>query len=302
MLIINAHREDGKCSSNGCQNLAKFKGLCIKHYSEYKRIHVEGSCCKRCKIVIPKHNWHGYCSNYCKDWEEFKECLNCGKKVLNEDSRTSKFEKRYCSKQCMREHQKPVMPSGFCEHCGVYFVRKIKRQVDSARFCSRECAFEHKSENSKPKKPKSCLVWFFECKQCKKIFASRSEKSIYCSRSCHSKWRYDNDIEYKTAHNTRSRNRRAMKRSAVIHKNIEIKILAKRDKHICGLCGEKVDLRHRWPHPMSGSIDHIMPLTKGGLHEWGNVQLAHLRCNLSKRASIPKIRRGSLFEFMSNAA
>lgn len=33
------------------------------------------------------------------------------------------------------------------------------------------------------------------------------------------------------------------------------------------------------------TIDHIIPLSKGGLHSWNNIQLAHLSCNSSKGAS-----------------
>lgn len=33
---------------------------------------------------------------------------------------------------------------------------------------------------------------------------------------------------------------------------------------------------------MSPSIDHVIPLSRGGAHAMGNVQSAHLRCNSSK--------------------
>lgn len=51
----------------------------------------------------------------------------------------------------------------------------------------------------------------------------------------------------------------------------------------CGICGELVDATVRWPDPMSGSLDHIVPLARGGAHDPSNVQLAHLRCNIAKR-------------------
>ena len=54
---------------------------------------------------------------------------------------------------------------------------------------------------------------------------------------------------------------------------------------ICQLCGQKVDetdivnghIRKRYP-----SVDHIIPLSKGGTHTWDNVQLAHMGCNAGK--------------------
>ena len=43
----------------------------------------------------------------------------------------------------------------------------------------------------------------------------------------------------------------------------------------CSLCGE-------WVKPRHASIDHIVPVSKGGTHTWNNVQLVHLVCNLRK--------------------
>lgn len=34
------------------------------------------------------------------------------------------------------------------------------------------------------------------------------------------------------------------------------------------------------------SVDHIVPLAKGGLHSWDNVQLAHFKCNTLKGARV----------------
>jgi len=34
---------------------------------------------------------------------------------------------------------------------------------------------------------------------------------------------------------------------------------------------------------MYPSIDHVVPLSRGGLHEWGNVKLAHRICNSIKK-------------------
>lgn len=62
--------------------------------------------------------------------------------------------------------------------------------------------------------------------------------------------------------------------------------IADRDRCICGLCGGMVDLRIEWPHPESATVDHIIPLSRGGDDTLGNVQLAHAGCNLSKHNRI----------------
>lgn len=58
--------------------------------------------------------------------------------------------------------------------------------------------------------------------------------------------------------------------------------IIERDQATCGICRKKVDLSLVHPDPMSRSLDHIVPLSKGGTHDPANVQLAHLVCNVSK--------------------
>lgn len=55
-----------------------------------------------------------------------------------------------------------------------------------------------------------------------------------------------------------------------------------RDGWTCQLCYQPIDQNIAWPDPMSPSIDHIIPLSKGGAHALSNVQSAHLGCNSSK--------------------
>lgn len=55
-----------------------------------------------------------------------------------------------------------------------------------------------------------------------------------------------------------------------------------RDHWMCGLCRLPVDPGSAWPHPMSASVDHILPLSQGGSHTLANVQCAHLSCNSRK--------------------
>ena len=59
----------------------------------------------------------------------------------------------------------------------------------------------------------------------------------------------------------------------------------------CGICGQPVDFRLKFPHPMSACIDHIIPIAKGGHpSDLANLQLAHLCCNRQKS---DKILRGN---------
>ena len=52
---------------------------------------------------------------------------------------------------------------------------------------------------------------------------------------------------------------------------------------ICGICGQPVDMHLKWPDPMSKTIDHIIPVAKGGHpSDISNLQLAHFKCNRLK--------------------
>lgn len=83
------------------------------------------------------------------------------------------------------------------------------------------------------------------------------------------------------AYKDRVRKRRAIK-ADVEYETIKSAEVFERDGWVCQLCFEAVDETLRWPHGKSKSLDHRIPLTKGGSHTYGNVQLAHLECNIAK--------------------
>lgn len=62
-------------------------------------------------------------------------------------------------------------------------------------------------------------------------------------------------------------------------------ILASQD--VCAICGQLVDKSLKFPNPLSPSIDHIIPIAKGGHPaDLENLQLTHLKCNQSKATKI----------------
>ena len=64
-------------------------------------------------------------------------------------------------------------------------------------------------------------------------------------------------------------------------------------QNVCGICGKPVDFTLKYPHPMSATIDHIIPVNgPGGLRghpsDLSNLQLAHFSCNRQKSDKIFK--------------
>lgn len=75
--------------------------------------------------------------------------------------------------------------------------------------------------------------------------------------------------------------RRALKRELPAD-NIRPFDVYERDEWTCGICSSPVDRNCKYPDPKSPSLDHILPLSKGGHHVMENVQLACLECNVQK--------------------
>lgn len=60
---------------------------------------------------------------------------------------------------------------------------------------------------------------------------------------------------------------------------------------VCAICGRPVDFNLKFPHPMSPTIDHIIPIAKSGHpSDIDNLQLAHLSCNRAKADKTAKIQ------------
>jgi hypothetical protein len=96
----------------------------------------------------------------------------------------------------------------------------------------------------------------------------------YCER-CRRK------AETESKADTNARRRARIKGSVKISKVKRARVY-ERDQWTCGICHEAVDQTLRFPHPMSATLDHVVPLARLGAHDEANLQLAHLICNSIK--------------------
>lgn len=76
---------------------------------------------------------------------------------------------------------------------------------------------------------------------------------------------------------------RAMDQGATnVAHNVDPNQIFERDQWTCKICGQSVDPTFRWPDPKSASLDHRVPVTRGGQHVAKNLETSHLICNIRK--------------------
>lgn len=111
------------------------------------------------------------------------------------------------------------------------------------------------------------------CPVCGKEFVPYSTRSKFCSRRCKKK---NDNIQYNGFHI-----RRARKYGVPFESGITLPAVIERFGGVCQICGKQTDKRSFALQP---TIDHIVPMRRGGGHTWDNVQLACFKCNSIKAA------------------
>jgi hypothetical protein len=283
--------EGGCCGVAECCKPALKDGLCDAHYQKKRKY---GDPLGAMNKYVPQERNCGFCGTpftptkeqrtrpkrYCskkcgtnatKDKRAIaaalhKErnvvCEHCGKvfrrthvKILN----------KYCSNDCWLAAIHPTTRS--CVVCGKEFTPRSNRETNVC--CSRECY-----------RISACS----KCKMCGKEFMG-APSQVYCSRDCQHKDHWE--TKGRLMNRSYVHARKALRRKTYVAK-VEPKKIFERDNWICQLCGRKVNPKLKHPHLMSPTIDHIIPLSRGGTHEPKNVQLAHFTCNCQKNNGLYK--------------
>lgn len=158
-------------------------------------------------------------------------------------------------------------------------VTNAKRNLEEQRKrAAQEQKRKEKNNLAKLNNLLKTLERLHRCPVCGKL----TDRRKYCSCSCAKK---ANNASHEA-------NRRVKISRQMVDKDITLKKLFLRDNGICHICGGQCDYGdcsaksgffitgEKYP-----SIDHIIPLAKGGEHSWNNVALAHFSCNVRKGAS-----------------
>lgn len=182
--------------------------------------------------------------------------------------------------------------------CGHSFLIRWLTIVDKRKTCSqcpvcndvkreqrrREQQQLRAEKSAKP--PKIFIGVQLEMKVCPVCNSITWGKRKYCCSECAKK-------ANNKSHETRRRHTIANRPHDA---DISLDGVYRMDGGICYLCGCKCNYNDFIQNgdvfiagDMYPSIDHVIPLAHGGTHTWGNVRLAHRKCNTIKRDSIPPI-------------
>lgn len=176
----------------------------------------------------------------------------------------------YCSRTCKRRHEAATKRTRThpCRDCGVAVAL-------TARYCH-PCRSVRVHAEQVERRP---------CAICGKPIRRRSKR--YCSQRCwgvaeaRAAGHHDADlVAMATRESRRRRNENRQRRlRAVRRERFKSSEIFERDGWVCGICGMRIDPSLRWPDQRSASVDHIVPVAKGGEDTRENVRAAHLGCN-----------------------
>ena len=186
------------------------------------------------------------------------------------------------SKQKRAYYQKKLLDPGFRARQAEYMRGKRTDQITGPRYKESKKRSDHK-RNTKPEVKRRKRELEQKRREKPEVKKKASEDMKRWSRS-------ESGLASRTQARHRRRQRLASSTSAKrlpLSEAITVKRLIVRDKGKCQLCGCRVTIRrnqNEYPDNLA-TIDHIIPIAKGGVHDWSNVQLACWKCNVCVKRS-----------------
>jgi HNH endonuclease len=189
-----------------------------------------------------------------------KVCTRCAEPFTSSDKAAG-----FCSRRCAQTKYAPVCTTPGCG--------KPHRAKGLCSSCYNTANYSSADRHAYPTRA---------CETCQGDYRPFRREQRFCSLLCRSGGEFamggTTEVERKSWREAQRR-RRATLRGVEVEQ-FNDRDIYERDGWRCQLCRAKVDQSLCWPHPMSASLDHIIPLTKPGTsHTRRNVRLAHLVCN-----------------------
>ena len=186
-----------------------------------------------------------------------------------------------------------------CRECGHEFERFVdlhyqtkcpecQRRESEQRRAEREAErMERDGKRALMQRLVNILAYEHVCTECGSRFRSANSSQLYCSEKCRKRARWKRREKSLGSHG--SHVKRAKRYGVEYDRSITLNKLIKRDGMTCYICGKtctKDDRRWGTFGPDYPTIDHVIPLCKGGTHTWDNVRIACGECNDKKGGSL----------------
>ena len=262
---------DGACLVDGCDECRFAKGMCQRHYNQLyhsgkTRLVPKLGVCRQCGQEFSRRQAYASSRVYCSS-----ECRRVATAAQSRDSyQRRKREISEARREATRRRLAAVVK--VCPHCSTEFSPKSSSRQ---KFCSAACGANYHRDRSE----RVC-----EAVDCDRPVRARGMCSMHYRR-----WARQTGCEksesWSPERYERWKKRQDRKRATQVEpiRNIDV---FERDRWVCGLCDEQIDRSLVWPDPLCATLDHVVPLSEGGTHTWGNVQAAHARCNIQKGADL----------------
>lgn len=257
----------------------------------------EQKLCPKCKNVLPAAAFHKYKRR--RKNGNVSERLNSSCKECANKANVERQKKRYHTEQykaiAKQSRDKRRKRNAFIwasenegSHCVVHWhkctdcgrEKQYRNKVNENDLCDRCLMFKDWRENG------------FECKEkqvkCSKCGTIHNAKKVgamcdkcrgisrkVSSRESNRRNRKHNRAKYGTTHRARAR------KYGVYYEPVNRLKVYDRDKWKCCECGCKV-VRSVEYKPNQATIDHVIPMSKGGAHTYSNVVTMCMSCNSIK--------------------
>lgn len=211
------------------------------------------------------------------DFKYHSDFVNVDSHFKSKCKKCGYIEERHA--QCIRHDHSNIN----CTRCGLILklTKSIRLKISQCEEMERNnLRLKIQEEVADLYNIKNNHKYFFKCKNCNRFYFTHLSGKKFCCTNCANKF-----------HNRKKelRRRKRILENGDVDYDITLDKLAHRDGMTCHICGEKVDWNDYntlegcfyvgYSYP---SIDHVVPISKGGRHVWANVKLAHHHCNTLK--------------------